>query len=417
MIVGRERYMQIPALFLIGFVILYARTFCDMTTLFSIPDQVDKLMLLAGSVFLLLHCCKNIGRYKGLVLPLLLALTVGVYVYFAAGETAPFVFILVAASAPTAADGRSLIRMWLQMTATLVLFLCIVYVIVLLVDPSGLDFVYRDGGEDTERIRYSFYFNHPNMVAALWLMIICAYLYLKSGKISGVAIVGVLLLSTTIFALADSRTSFILSCLAPLLCYCQQKWGFLGLKVVKRVLYLLPLLLFLFVFLSSSVLYSNDIADWFTGRIWLWHVCYENQGITLLGQRFEEAIALTSEGYRSVASTLDSFYASGLFAFGLAFCLVFCLFYWSTLSSIKNPHSLRYCVLTLMLVFGLTEVHILSIVISPGLLLMGLGIESRLARVPSAVEAGRAESKVRNAMTSTPLSRLLPSRLEGLKVK
>lgn len=361
-------------LFCIGFYLLYAKVFSSLTTLFTLPQLADNTLLVSGSAFLFLHCIKNLDRYKGRVVPLTISLIVGLYVYMATGETAPFIFILVAVSASTAGDGKWLIGLWIKVTGALIAFLAVAYIIVLIGDPDSLDVVYRSDDGVIARTRYSFFFRHPNLVSALCMMLICGYLYLRSGRITGVTVVGSILLSAIVFMFTDSRTSFLLSCLAPFLFLIQQRTGFFGRRRGRRLMLALPVMLFILTLLVSGPLYSSTLGDLLTGRVWLWHVCFDNQGVSFFGQPFRSVSAVTLYGYTGTASTLDSFYASSLFVFGLLFCAVFCSFYWSCLMSLKSTLAPEYCILLVMLLFGITEVHVLNLVASPGMLLLGEGL-------------------------------------------
>lgn len=361
-------------LFCVGFFILYAKVFSSLTTLFVLPQQLDSVLLASGSAFLLLHCLKNLSQYRERILLLAISLAAGVYIYRVTGETAPFIFILVVVSASTAGDGKWLIGLWIKTTGALIAFLGIVYIMVMIGDPDSLDVVYRNEAGVITRTRYSFFFRHPNLVSALCMMLVCTYLYLKSGRITGVTVVGSILFSTVVFSFTNSRTSFILACLSPFLFFLQQRRGFFGSRKGRKLMFALPVVLFALTFLLSGPLYSNEIGDLLTGRVWLWHVCFDNQGISLFGQPFQAIYAMTLYGYMGTAGTLDSFYASSLFVFGLLFCTIFCSFYWSCLMSLKSPLAPEHCILFLMLLFGVTEVHMLNLVVSPGILLLGQGL-------------------------------------------
>ena len=143
------------------------------------PDAVDKELLFAGVALLSLHIASKSKSYGKRLIPLLLVLLSTLYTYFVSGETAPLSVSLIIIAAATAGDSKSLMRLWFATTAFLSLFVIAVYGLTAIFDPGSVSYILRwESGVETA-VRFTFFFSHPNMVAALVMMMCGAYMYLN----------------------------------------------------------------------------------------------------------------------------------------------------------------------------------------------------------------------------------------------
>lgn len=366
--------LRMPATFVLGFICVYLRTFASMTSLVVLPDAVDKGLLIAGAVFLGFHIVSKLESYGKRLLPLMLVLLSMVYAYFASGETTPLSVSLIVIAAATAGDSRSLVKLWLAITAFLLLFIVCVYGLVAVLDVSDLPYIFRRENGVESVVRFTFFFSHPNTAAAVVMMMCGAYMFLNYDNLGFLTYFFVLTVAALTLLLTDSKTStglivFLVVCFAA-----QRQWGIFERAGLRRLVVVLPIALFGLVYLIAGPLYSGSLGQSLTGRVSLWHHCLENQGLTLFGQPFAVAKSVGMNGWIYYYTTLDCAYADGLFVLGLCFSAFFC---WCVYSRVKKNDSSLASELPLiltMLIFGITEVHVFSPVVCVSLLLLSGGI-------------------------------------------
>lgn len=366
--------LQLSAAFVLGFMCIYLKTFASMTSLASLPDAIDKGLLLAGTTFLSIHIASKSGSYGKRFLPLTLVLLSTVCTYFASGETAPLSVALIVIAAATAGDPKSLVRLWFMTTAFFSLFVIGVYGLVAVFDPGDLPYIFRQENGIGSIVRYTFFFSHPNMAAAVAMMMCGAYMYLNYERLGFRAYAAILGIAVLVLLFTNSKTSTVLIMLLVALYAVQKQWGVLGRGGLRRFIAILPVILFCSVYLIAGPLYSDSLGRLLTGRVSLWHYCLENQGLTLFGQHFSATQVIGANGWTYYYTTLDCAYASGLLVLGLCFSAFFC---WCVYSRVKKGDSQLVSELPLilaMLVFGVTEVHIFSPVVCVSLLLLSGGV-------------------------------------------
>lgn len=366
--------LQMPASFLIGFFCIYVKTFAMMTPLFSFPDALDRGLLLIGALFLCIHILLNLEKYSGRAVTLLLVLLACAYSYIASGETSALVVALVIIAAATAGDAKSLLRVWLGMTLFLTLFLIAVFLLTAIFEPDQLTYTVRGENGGAILTRFNLSFSHPNMAAAIIMMLCGVFMFLNYENLNIRTYSGVIVISVLVLLLTNSRTSFVLTLIEILLFAAQKQRAIFNLHWIRNIVALMPAIFFLAVFLVSGPLYSDFMSDLFTGRISLWHQCFLNQGITFFGQPFQSTSYTNSMGWTYYYTTLDSAYALGLFVLGLIFSIFFC---WSIFALIKRADSslgMKLPLIIVMLLFGFTEAHVFNIVVCAPLLLLAEGI-------------------------------------------
>ena len=366
--------LQLPAAFVLGFVCVYLKTLVSMTPLLSLPDVLDKGLLFVGAAFLSLQIVSEAERYVTRLVPFLLFLLSTVYTYLASGETAPLAVSLIIIAAATVENPRLLVRLWLCITAFFSLFLIAVYALTAFLAPENFTYVLRFEGGVVSAVRLTFFFSHPNMVAAVVMMMCGAYMYLNYERLGFGSYAVVLAIALLVLFLTDSKTSTALIVLLVVCFAGQKRWGIFARRGMKGFIALLPLLLFGSVFLVAGPFYNDSLGNLLTGRVSLWHYCLLNQGVTLLGQQFMATQSIGFNGWVYYYTTLDCAYASGLFVLGLCFSTFFC---WCIVALIKRDGPdlpVKLPLVLVMLVFGVTEVHIFSPVICAPLLLLGGGL-------------------------------------------
>ncbi|MDN0064729.1 hypothetical protein [Collinsella ihumii] len=368
---NRSSILQLSATFVVGFLCIYIRSFFSMTSLLVLPELLDDGLLLLGSIFLLFHVLFHSKEYGKRIIPLLLIIIACAYAYLASGETIPLTVTLCIIAAATAGNVRDIAKLWFAVTAMSVAYLVVVSGITAILEPDRLSYSYRYAGGTA---RFSFFFSHPNMFAAIVMMMCGIYMYLRYEWLRFSSFVVLALIAAATFLFTDSRTSFTLT-LLEIICFAvQRERGLFSGRWVTHFVGVMPILLFVLVYLISGPLYRDSLGSLLTGRVSLWHNCFVTQGITILGQQFEPSRIVSSTGWVSYFGTLDCVYASGLYVFGLVFSGFFC---WCVFARTRREDSrlgIELPLILVLLLFGVTEVHALNPVLCVPLLFLAGGI-------------------------------------------
>lgn len=365
--------LKLPVAFTIGFFFIYAKSFIGMTPLVSIPDALDKILLFIGALLLSFHIVLHIDQYGKRLIPLCLVLVACAYSYVRSGETAPITVSLVVISAATVGDIKAFVRLWFNATLFFTLFLVGVFILTAVFDPENLSRTISLRGDGLV-VRYAFSFYHPNMAAAIVMMLCGVYMYLHYSFLNARTYAGVIAIAVVMLFVTGSRTSFILTLIEVLLFYRQRKRNMLDQRWLRSLIAVLPVFIFLGVLLVSGPLYTTSLGELFTGRVTLWYRCFLNQGVSLFGQPFEATAYTTLAGWTYYYTTLDCAYASGLFVLGLAFSAFFCWCIYTRVKRADASLSAELPLIIVMLIFGITEVHVFNVVICAPLLLISGGV-------------------------------------------
>ena len=194
------------------------------------------------------------------------------------------------------------------------------------------DRIYMEGGY---RERASLGYQYTTAVSNYFFHIILMYIYLKGEKISWESI-GVLgLVNLLLFKMTDTRSAFILGCLAL--------GGTLLLKTFKRLrinnsvykigaILSLPILSGIMIYLSlclkSQINWIINLNSIINGRLELGYSAYKTYGLHLLGQRIQwiggiKKFSDTQGAYNYV----DSSYVQILLNYGVLFFLIICFLF------------------------------------------------------------------------------------------
>lgn len=370
----RVGILELSAPFVLGFICIYMKTFASSTYLTILPDAFENCLLIAGIAFLLLHIISKSKSYGRRFIPLLLVLLSTVYTYYVSGETAPLSVSLIVIAAATAGNTKSLVSMWFVTTVSLTLFAISAYGFTAILAPNSLPYVLRWENGVQSTVRFTFFFSHPNTVAAIAMMMCGAYMYLNYDRLRFRTYAVVLIIDLLVFLFTDSKTSTVLIAFLVVCFVAQKQWGIFEHSGLRRFIAVLPIVFFGLVYVVAGPLYRDSFGRFLTGRVSLWHYCLENQGLTMFGQHFAVSRFTDVNGFTYYYETLDCAYASGLLVFGLCFSAFFC---WCVYSCVMRKDGLFASELPLilaMLVFGITEVHIFSPVVCGALLLLSKGI-------------------------------------------
>lgn len=238
-----------------------------------------------------------------------------------------------------------------------------IYIIYLLLDKTSLQFLVRETLEKT-KIRYSFFFVHPNVFAAYVFWTITMYYYLNFDKLNILSYIYTFLLALFIYVFPNSKTSALIIMLLIVLTIFKKKFRKnINVKLVFVIVFLFCLLCL--VFIEKPIVRTID--NILTTRITLGRIIYENYGIHLFGANIQNSvkIAIINGQYYNNIKIIDSMYYTLLFNYGIISVVIFawCLF---KHKFVKNED--LFFVLVLM--YGITETICLSPIIAFPLLFL-----------------------------------------------
>lgn len=349
----------LPGVFALGFVLSYLKGFLSALATVDIPSYVDDLLLFAGLFFLLLHLMGNarlLGKRLWACLAILILMAA---CYLLSSDSSPFFACLLFFCVVSLPDIRPLMRFWFCLTCGLVVFNALIYGVQLLTGSAEILYRFGEGGRTA---RFGLGFVHPNMAGAFLFWLCGCGLFLRCGKHSFVDYIVVEAIAAFVIVVVDSKTSGYLTAALPVVYWMQNQWRiFTRTKAARILVGALPIALFLLTYCLAGPFYNSDIGELFTGRPWLWHTCLVNQGVTFFGQKFESAQAVGYGGFTWDATTLDSFYASGLMVSGILFSALFCAAFFKRSQHNDDLLEAGMPFLCLALLFGFTEGHLLDI--------------------------------------------------------
>lgn len=225
------------------------------------------------------------------------------------------------------------------------------------------------------KLRLSFFFTHPNTLAALVCMSYIGLSSLKDAFGAANYLSGVIL-SFLVLLITDSRTStaillFYLSLRLIFNSRCNQLR-----RVVLRLFFILPVFFFVF----SAILMLNILPApveamlnvVLNGRPGYWILQYEQLGgWTFLGQQVLIGDQLIN-GWLYPSVTIDCFYAATLLQLGAwSFFAFYSIYAIAGRRAIKNNDYSTVAALLACVLFGFTEIHMIDLAICLPLLLLG----------------------------------------------
>lgn len=365
-----KELLGLPACFALGFSALYLRNLLLVLTPVHIPDYVDKAILVAGLLFLLMHCLGRLDDYEGSIVIAGAAVFFSAISYLLSGETSPLVSCIVIVAAATAGAPKRLIRFWFVLTVASLLFVAAVYITTFAISPNSIKIIYRDDLSMTPR--FDFFYSHPNGFAIMACMLCATAIYLKGESCRFIDYSAAFFFDLMVFMITDSRTSCVLLAMVLVAHFYLKGSTDRARGIMSLFVSGLPFVLLFLTYLLSGPLFSESIRDLFSSRIGLWHSCSLNQGVTLFGQRFLPSFTVEANGWLRYYSTLDSFYASCLFVYGVPFTAFF--FVTATRSLRRADEFSMTLLFFLFFAIGWSEGHLTNLAYCSPLLAMGAGV-------------------------------------------
>lgn len=267
-------------------------------------------------------------------------------------------------------DTKKLVRQCSMAILVIVALLGILQVLQLIIYGVASGSAIRADG----RIRLSFFFRHPNMLAAYTTMAYIGFTMGAKAFRGGSATFGMMLVVLCVYV-TDSRTAAAVMIVYIVLRLLSSTGPFRG-RVARGVFACIPILLMLAVIIvsmstTSDVLYGV-LQRVLSGRPGFWRLQYELLGgFTLFGQHaLSGTIVVNGWTYSNV--TIDSFYAGSLLSLGAWALPAFYLLYLRTgKAAFDKGESGVVIALFCCALYGFTEIQVADLAVSLPMLLLG----------------------------------------------
>lgn len=354
----KDKYLE--KIYFIGIIILCIKFFTEKSILISINDM---LIVVALSVCFFIKLIFQSYTKRQLIITIISGL-ISVWVSFITKEyIAIYAFFVIFASKNIDIKKTIKICFWT------ILVLLLIHVIKYIIDGLIVEIPvqYRNTGE----IRYTFYLNHPNIVAGLILWLIAQYSYLKYDdlKIRHFIVFIVIFIGTYILTL--SRTTLCASIALIILLIISK-----NIKVSRIIVHFSKIIFALAIMFTIGVSYIysfnkdnyalQKLDSAFSGRVSLLSIAIEEYGINL----FPRDLDLTKEvkwDYGGMAELyLDSTYSRAYIKYGILY-FIWLIYIFANLNN-KNKNSIF---IILFAFVGITERYIMYPVIGFPLLFFG----------------------------------------------
>ncbi len=273
--------------------------------------------------------------------------------------------------------GEVNIRKVIEVTSICALLLIAALGLVQAIDWMTTGNIVGSAVRSSGRLRLSFFFAHPNTLAAIGCMA-CIGLTACRSKIKVGEALFILATGALIILITDSRTSFAILLIYMALRLLLQRERFaLGGKALIAF-GALPVFFEIIALVASLNLLPGSMHSYlnalFNGRPGYWNLQYKQLGFSLFGQTTMYGDQLINDWlYPSV--TIDCYYAATLLQIGVWSFLVFLFLYMrSGIQAVKDGDCFKYCALISCALFGFTEIHMIDFAISFPMLLLGEGL-------------------------------------------
>jgi len=337
-----------PAMYVIGFVLLFIRSYISMTPDVHVPIVIDNIGLLCGYFCLTLYLFLSKCNYK-----IWLLIFLGCFIYFRSKETGPLTFLFLICATVYLPNVKMAIRLWYYCITVLLLSYIAVYVIMYFFAFNELTFSIRNG-----IIRNQLFLSSPNLAGAVivfWTLSRFVIKYPNKNNILRYLTSSFFLILGYYFT--NSNTSLFIGILGLLLLFFSENFNFKKNKLNKFI-ELSPIYLTILSVLLATILYSDLSNALLTGRPSLWRHALQYFGITILGNDFYPVKTINDIGYVDYFNTIDSFYISSLTVFGIVFLIIYIYMFIKTCT---NTNSLFIDILLFISsIYGFTEVHIIN---------------------------------------------------------
>lgn len=229
--------------------------------------------------------------------------------------------------------------------------------------------VYRNTGEQ----RYTFYMNHPNIVAGLILWLIAQYSYLKYDNLKIRHFIIFLAIFIVTYLLTLSRTTLIASIVLLVLLVISK-----NIKVAKAITcfskFVFIIAIVFTIGISYIYIFNRDnfilqkLESALSGRISLLSIAIDEYGVSLLPRDIDLTKDVKWDFGGEAELYLDSIYSRAYIKYGLLY-LIWLIYLFTNLNS-KNENKNSIFII-LFAIIGVTERYIMYPVIGFPLLFFG----------------------------------------------
>lgn len=227
------------------------------------------------------------------------------------------------------------------------------------------------------RLRLSFFFQHPNMLAAYISMSYIGFSLSDREFSGGIAALGCVLAATCVWV-TDSRTAGMIMVLYIALRLLARKVDFDG-TLARLVYAAVPLLMISLVILASVAMLPDTLYDALqaalSGRPGYWELQYQQLGgFTLFGQHALSGTVVVN-GWAHANVTIDCFYAAALLSLGSWALFVFYALYLRAGSRASHNKDFGAAIALFCCgLYGFTEIHMIDFSVAFPMLLLGVDL-------------------------------------------
>ena len=227
------------------------------------------------------------------------------------------------------------------------------------------------------RLRLSFFFQHPNMLAAYISMSYVGFSLSDRQFSGGMAAFGCALAAACVWV-TDSRTSGMIMVLYIVLRMFARKIDF-GWTLARLVYTVTPPLMISLAILTSLSMLPDVLYDvlqtLLSGRPGYWELQYQQLGgFTLLGQHALSGTVVVN-GWAHVNVTIDCFYAAALLSLGSwALFAFYTLYLRAGIRASRDKDFGMAIALFCCGLYGFTEIHMIDFAVAFPMLLLGVDL-------------------------------------------
>lgn len=184
---------------------------------------------------------------------------------------------------------------------------------------------------NTNQLRYSLGFIHPNIFSSFFLTLCIEYIYLKYYKIKKIEYLLIIIIMFFVNLITDSRTCIYIVILLIILCIYFKNFSnkFERNKILKNIIiYLTTIFSIISLILSKNFnIYNNNyinINNLFSGRIQQANKFINEYGLSLFGQKVQIISYRDALDKGIKAAILDNAYINMFTIYGVITLIIFC---------------------------------------------------------------------------------------------
>lgn len=329
-------------------------------------DGSDKAYLTAtiiGSIFLIGHILSSSYNLKQIIV-IVLFLSLGILITIKSKQITVFMSILAILFSKNI-DFNKLLK------ATLIVKVITFTITVVLsfIGVLGNGDTFRKLADGTIEKRYSLGYVHPNITYLNFFVIVILYLYIKYDKINKKDYFYLIIMSTVLYLITDSRTGYISVIIGILVTILFRHGKIFKSKMIRKIIVAMPFICGM-ISIIFSIMYSRSskilvlIDNILTGRLQLGNRFIKMYGLTLFGQKITQGSDIDGAYLR-----IDNGYISLIMSYGIVIFLIYIFFMVRiTKRYLKEENYPRIMLLLVFSVYGLTETYIYNVFVNVALL-------------------------------------------------